>query len=103
MKILIPMESKNKVGKISDVFGRSKYFAIYNSDDKKLEFVENPGNTQARGAGISASQYAIDNKVSRVIVTKIGPHAENVLKQGNIKISIEEDSSKTLEEIIKSI
>lgn len=103
MKILIPMDSKNKTDKISNVFGRSKYFAIYNSDDKKLDFVENPGNAQARGAGMTASQFVIDNKVSRVITNKIGPNAENVLKQGNIKISIEEDSSKTLEEIIKSI
>jgi len=103
VKILIPMNSKDKTDKISDVFGRSKYFAIYNSDDKKLEFVENPGNTQARGAGTKASQFAIENQITRVIVRQIGPNAENALKQGDVEITIESEPDKTLEELIQSL
>lgn len=103
MKILIPVDSKNKTDKISDVFGRSKYFAIYNSDDKKLEFVDNPGNTQAKGAGITASQFAIESQISRVIAKQIGPNAESTLKQGNIEITIESDPDKTLEELTQAL
>jgi predicted Fe-Mo cluster-binding NifX family protein len=101
MKVIIPMDSKSKTEEVSDVFGRSKYFAIYNSDDKKLEFVDNPGNAQSRGAGITASQFVIDNKISKVVVSQIGPNAENVLKQGGVKIVIE--TGKNLEEILKSL
>lgn len=102
-KVLIPMDSKDKSDRISEVFGRSKYFAVYDTETKKLEFVDNSGSSQARGAGIAAGQYVIDNNISRVVLTNIGPNAENVLKQGDVEIVVESDTNKSLEDIIKSL
>jgi predicted DNA-binding protein (UPF0251 family)/predicted Fe-Mo cluster-binding NifX family protein len=102
MKILFPMDSKNKSDGLSDVFGRSKYFATYNTDEEKLEFKDNPGVSQARGAGVTAGQFAIDNGVNKVVLKQIGPNAENVLKQGGIEVQVEE-SDKSLDDIIKSL
>lgn len=101
MRVLIAVDSKSKTDKISAVFGRSKYFALYDVESKKLDFVDNPGSTEARGAGMTAGQFAIDNNISKVVVTQMGPNAENVLKQGGIEIVIEAD--KTLEEILQAL
>ncbi|MBN2100393.1 DUF134 domain-containing protein [Candidatus Dojkabacteria bacterium] len=103
MKVMIPMDSTNKSAKISSVFGRSKYFALYDKESGELSFVENPGSSQARGAGMTAGQFAIDNNVSKVVSGNIGPNAESVLRQGGIEIETLDDPNRSLEDIIKSL
>ncbi|MDD3647290.1 MAG: NifB/NifX family molybdenum-iron cluster-binding protein [Candidatus Dojkabacteria bacterium] len=101
VKVLIPVDTKDKNDKMSEVFGRAKYFAIYDTDSEKLEILDNPGDSQARGAGITASQFAIDNNVGKVVASQIGPNAENVLREAGIEVEIQTD--KTLGEIIDSL
>ena len=55
-----------------------------------IEFVDNPGNSQSRGAGMSAAQFVVDQGVANVISGNIGPNAKNVLINAGIKIDIKE-------------
>ncbi len=97
MKYAIPIESQDIKDEISEVFGRSKFFAVYDSETKSIDFLENPGSKESRGAGISAVQFLIEKKINKVLTTNIGPNAENTLKSSGINLEIIERN--TLENI----
>lgn len=101
MKIAICTDGDKKDSEVSDVFGRCRYFGLYDTDDKSLKFVKNPGDGAARGAGIKAGQLLINEKVDKVYCGNIGPNAERVIKGGNIDIEISQ--GKTVKEIIKNL
>lgn len=102
MKVLVPTESKERSDPVSEVFGRSKYFAIYDTEEENLEMHNNPGNSQPRGAGMTAAQFAIDENVRKVFTRQIGPNAESVLKSAEIEVEILE-KKMNLDEVLKSI
>lgn len=101
MKILVPMDAKKQSDEISDVFGRAHYFAIY--DGNEVKFVDNPGGSETRGAGMSAGQFAVDNEITKVVVKSIGPNARNVLNKSDITIDIVEEADLTLKEFIENL
>lgn len=103
MKILVPMSSREKTDNISGIFGRSPIFAIYDTDTEELSFVDNPSIDRAGGAGITAGQFAINFEIDKVIVTKIGPRARDVLAREEIEIEELGDNNQTLEEIIDGL
>jgi predicted Fe-Mo cluster-binding NifX family protein len=103
MKVLIPMNSQDKKDIISGIFGRSPFFAVYNTEQKEVEFKKNPGGQRPRGAGITAGQFAINENVDKVVVTKIGPRAINVLQENDIEITKLGENQKTLEELIEEM
>ena len=88
MKVALCVDEDRRDAKISDVFGRCRYFAVYDTGDKDLKFIENHGDDASRGAGIKAGQLLIDKKVERVYCSHIGPNAERIIKGGNIYIEI---------------
>jgi predicted Fe-Mo cluster-binding NifX family protein len=98
MKVAVCTDSKSEDARISDVFGRCKFFALFDKDSKDLSFIENPGFSQQRGAGVVAAQTLIDNDVSKVYCGNVGPNAEDALKSGNIRIEIVKD--KTVKELV---
>lgn len=98
MKVAISVDDKQDSAPVSEVFGRCKFFALYDISSKKLTYIENPGVSQQRGAGILAAQTLIDNKVEKVYCGNIGPNAENALTDGNIKVDIVTD--KTVKDLI---
>lgn len=102
MKILIPADTKNPEDSPSRVFGRSKYFAIYDTDTEEIKYIKNPGNQKARGAGMSASQIAIDQGVEKVVAERIGPNAKDVLDQGGIQTEIKSVENQSIKELFKS-
>ncbi len=88
---------------MSEVFGRAKFFAIYDDEAKEFKFHENPGSTQARGAGMTAGQFAIDNDVKVAILPQIGPNADTVLSQAGIDVRQVSDKDKTVKQLIDSL
>ena len=103
MKVFIPVVSKDKSSKLSEVFGRSEFFAIYDTETKNTEYIDNGSAQGARGVGVSVGQLAINSGVSKVVTRKLGPNAVNALESGNIEVVIQENTDKTLEEIIQSL
>ncbi len=101
MKILIPTNSKDEDAKVSEVFGRSKCLAIYDTESKEIEFTENPGVSKTRGAGITTAQYALDKDISKVVAVQVGPNAKNVLEKGEVEIELAKE--KTVKEIIQEL
>ncbi len=105
MKIGIAIKEKNLESDISDVFGRSPYFAFINVEDGKIvetEIEENRNADQVGGAGISAAEAVVQKGINFLIANNVGPRAADVLKQFNVVVYFEEGKAKdVLEKFIK--
>jgi len=87
MRVAITADVPRDDTPISMVFGRCPYYAIYDSSTDKIEFVPNPGGMSARGAGVQAGQYLIEQGVSVLITAgAVGPNASMVLGQAGIQV-----------------
>lgn len=93
------MNEKDKTAQIAPVLGRAKYFAVYNLETKQLDFVDNPGVTESRGAGNVAARVIAELGVEKVITAHIGPNAQGALEAAEIEIVEEKDI--TLSEVIE--
>lgn len=93
MKYAIPVNSKDENDNISLVLGRSKFFAVYESEKEDFEYYENPGSVQARGAGTIAVQSLADMGVDMVFSVHIGPNATHALENAGIKYQTVEEQS----------
>ncbi len=87
MRVAITADVPDENSPISPVFGRCAYYAIYDASTDKLEFVPNPGGMMARGAGVQAGQFLIEQGVNTLITAGVvGPNASMVLGQAGIQV-----------------
>ena len=93
MKVAIPSTSKEEDAKMYERFGRCDYFCIYNSEKDKLDFISNPAVNARGGAGFQAVEFLIKQEINVVIVPRLGPNAEGVLRRANIEIFQGENAS----------
>lgn len=100
MKICITAKGKERESGFDTHFGRCQYFAIYDTQNENISFIENPGPTSAHGAGIAAAQCVIDNGVETVITGKLGPNAFNLISGADIKMI--EAEAKTVDEALSN-
>lgn len=101
MKICITSSGDSLESQIDQRFGRCSFFIIYDNKNGTFEAVANSSINAGSGAGIQSAQFVIDKQVSMVITGEIGPKAEQVLKNANIRIAINRDGSVL--EAIKNI
>ncbi len=103
MKICISSTGKNLSSIVDTRFGRCAYFLIVDSDKvKELKIIKNTGVQAQHGAGITASQIVVDQKVDVVISGNFGPKASLVLSQAGVKCYIV-PSSMSIKEALKSL
>ncbi len=85
MKFIIPLEDNQDINsKISDHFGKARYFAIVNIEDNSInvEIVESP-----KYSGTRPGEYFSQMSINGVIVRcRIGLKAIELLKEKGIKI-----------------
>ena len=62
MKIAMPVDEKVVNPKINNNFGRTPYFAIYETETKAFNFIDNSGNVSQGGAGIKAAQELTEQR-----------------------------------------
>ena len=86
MKIAIASAGKTINSQVDLRFGRCGYFLIYNNKKDELKVVNNTAGQAFRGAGISAAQLLVNQKVKIVIAGNFGPNAVNVLRASKIEI-----------------
>ena len=86
MKICITSEGNTLDSPIDPRFGRCKKFIIIDTENGKLEAVENTGINQSGGAGIQAAQLIISQGVKAVLTGNVGPNAFQALQAGKIDI-----------------
>ncbi|MBN1970435.1 MAG: dinitrogenase iron-molybdenum cofactor biosynthesis protein [Candidatus Delongbacteria bacterium] len=87
MKIAFTVNESKESTLFDKRFGRAGAIAIYDTENKKIEFHNNLQNQNAaQGAGIQAAQNIIDLGVSALVTGNCGPKAFKVLSQSNIII-----------------
>lgn len=86
MIIAIPTDEKDLNSKVCISFGRTPYFAFYNTDTKEATYFDNSAISAQGGAGIKASQMIVDHKASVVLTVRCGENAAQVLNGSNVKI-----------------
>lgn len=71
---------------LSDAFGKSKYFMIYDTDSKSFEFIANPFLAELGGAGIQTARLLIEKNIEAVITTHIGLNSLRFFKATKIRV-----------------
>jgi predicted Fe-Mo cluster-binding NifX family protein len=85
MKIVISTYKGGLDDSICPTFGRCPTFTLVDSETMEATVRQNPGNAAGGGAGIAASQEAIDMGAGAVITGNCGPNAIMALNQAGIK------------------
>lgn len=86
MKIAIPADECRANSEVCMSYGRTPFFAVYDTENNEFSFLDNSAAANTGGAGIKASQMLIDNGVAVVITQRLGQNAADVLNIGNVKI-----------------
>ncbi len=103
MKYAITAIENNIKSICSSHFGRSEYFAIYDTEDKSLEFIENSFRNLPKRAGPSVVKLLSSMNVEIVVSSEFGERIKNVFESMKIGMIIIQDQNKTIEEIISNI
>lgn len=88
MKIAIPSSGNNIEAPIDLRFGRCAWFCMYDTETKNCLFKENKLMNLSEGVGLQAAEFLAKQEVSEVYAMEVGPKAERILNQLNIKISL---------------
>lgn len=99
MKIALAISEQTPNPRLSDVFGRSKFFKVTDSEDGTSKIICNPFAELFGGAGIQTSQFLIEKNCDVLIVKTIGAQALSVLESAEVKTFI--CSSKNCDEAEK--
>lgn len=86
MKIAVAIAKPEKTSPLSEVFGQSNYFLLYNTSDSSEDILPNPFVKELGGAGIQSARFLIENDVEVVIVKKIGMNPFRFLTSAKIKV-----------------
>ncbi|KXS50133.1 MAG: dinitrogenase iron-molybdenum cofactor biosynthesis protein [Halanaerobium sp. 4-GBenrich] len=87
MKIVIPaVEIGSFETEIHENFGRANYFALVDTANDEIEFIDNSAADQSSGAGVGAAQLCADNEADIVAAYHFGPKAYKALTAAGIKI-----------------
>jgi predicted Fe-Mo cluster-binding NifX family protein len=86
MKIAIATTEKNEQSVIAERFGRSMYYAVYDTENEQFEFLDNPARDARGGAGVQASEFLVSKGIQSVIALEIGPKADRVLRNSQITL-----------------
>lgn len=97
MKFILPTNEKSVESNISPVFARAYFFAIYDTETKQVNFIENTASSSQGGAGVKAAQLVVDQGADRLIVMRLGENSFNVLNMTDIQVY------QTISEPIKNI
>jgi len=89
MKIAITAMGNTLESDVDPRFGRAKFFAIYETDDGSVEFVDNEQSLNTpSGAGIQAGSNVVKSGAKVLITGNCGPKAFRTLDAAGIKVVI---------------
>jgi predicted Fe-Mo cluster-binding NifX family protein len=67
-------------------FGRCAYLIIIAEEGNTYEAIPNPAVQHAHGSGTSTAQTLVTKGVQKLVVSRIGPKAFEVLQKSGIKV-----------------
>ncbi len=97
MKVAISSEGNTLSSKVDSRFGRCSYFAFYDTETGKTEFVSNPAKDNTEGAGPAAVQFVASKGAGRVIAGEFGGKIKSLLE--SLGIAMQSETGKTIAEL----
>lgn len=85
-RIAVSVEKPEKFSPISEIFGRSHFFLVYNSTNNLEIFLRNPFALELDNGGIKTTKIMIENNIDVVIVKQIGVTSLRFLNSSSIKV-----------------
>ncbi|HNX47151.1 MAG TPA: NifB/NifX family molybdenum-iron cluster-binding protein [Methanomassiliicoccales archaeon] len=85
MKVAVTSSGPGTEDLMDDRLGRCPYFVIMDTSSGSIESFANPAIDASSGAGTKAMQALIDKGVEVVITGRIGPHAQAMLEETDLK------------------
>ncbi|MFW9923534.1 MAG: NifB/NifX family molybdenum-iron cluster-binding protein [Candidatus Thorarchaeota archaeon] len=86
MIVAISTNGQNLDGNVDSRFGRCGNFLLYDVTNSSIKVIENAGQYEGHGAGVTAAQKLVDAGVNVVISGNIGPNAFDILRSANISM-----------------
>lgn len=100
MKIAIPIESDKPDALISTVFARSKWFAIWDSDLKTYEILDNPYHDDKLQVGENVVWLLTKKNVGQFAAFEIGLKLQNESSIRHIQLILLPQKIKKLKDIL---
>jgi ArsR family transcriptional regulator len=101
VKICVPVERNDGIkSKVYGHFGSSPFFALYDTDSKKLEIIDNSQKEHEHGSCNPVKAFE-EKKIDAIFVSGIGRGAFEVLRCLGIKVYFAEE--RTIDELLSSI
>lgn len=101
MKVAISAQDAAMNALVDLHFGRCTYFAIYDTQTQKTEFVANDFRETVEGAGQSAAEFIAALGVEKAISCEFGVKAKTVLDANKIQLIILPQHKQTIKQITK--
>jgi predicted Fe-Mo cluster-binding NifX family protein len=99
MKVAISSKGDTLDSEMDSRFGRCKFFAIYDSEDKSTLFIANTAATLTEGAGPAALQLLTSQGVSKLVSGNFGVKIKTLSSDLNVQLIVMRESH-TIESII---
>jgi predicted Fe-Mo cluster-binding NifX family protein len=104
MRIIVSTVNGGLDDRVNPAFGRTPTFTIVDVENGQIASVQvlpNPGYSQARGAGVTAAQFVIDQGAEVVISGQFGPNSSGVLQTAGIKM-VSAPANMTVREAVEA-
>ncbi len=97
--IAITIEEENINSKINDCFGKSEYFIIIDSKNKKYKFFRNPGSEDENFSGVKAAKFLINKGVNTVFSNNFGIKVKRIFDRNKVQLVLLSDRFTNLSTI----
>ena len=88
MKVAISSKGDTLDSEMDSRFGRCKFFAIYDSENKSTQFVENTAASLTEGAGPAALQLLTAQGVSKLVSGNFGVKVKTLSSDLNLQLIV---------------
>ena len=82
MKIAIPVNEDQQT--ICPSFGRTPFFALWDSQNQETLYLDNSAAASQGGAGIKAAQLLVDNGAEAILTPRLGENAAQVFQAAHV-------------------
>lgn len=101
MKIAIPVETEHQNSKLSLKFARSKYFALVDKENAKMEIVENPFSELTLEVGKKLLKWMIEqHQVDTLLAFELGIKVQQKANEAHLQLIIINEKKQTLKQLL---
>ena len=99
MKVAISANGNSRNAQVDSRFGRCAWFAVYDTESRQLDFIENTAKDAEEGAGPAAVALVANQGVSKIVSGEFGFKIKSMLADLHIQMVIMKEA-KTISEIV---